>query len=290
MLELLINPKRAEKRPWEMFLVGFFYAGLSVLLVTWIFSRDPVLAKYAPVLIITFTVMFTWPFMYYTIRLEEEKEIHAEGLALLAEHKKALYSLLWLFIGFVVAYSALYVILGPEQNFSAQIETYCMINRPFNFEGCVSQYRYQLGLSETTATGYVTGNRFASILANNIYVLVFTLVFSLIFGAGAIFILAWNASVIAAAIGIFTNSQLRAMPLGLLRYMVHGLPEIAAYFIAALAGGIVSIGVIKHDIKSQHFLNILQDALFLVILALCLLVIAAFIEVYVTPALFSWRL
>ena len=57
------------------------------------------------------------------------------------------------------------------------------------------------------------------IFTNNMYVLIFTLVFSLIFGAGVIFILAWNASVIGAAIGIFTNSSLKALPLGLVRYI-----------------------------------------------------------------------
>jgi uncharacterized membrane protein SpoIIM required for sporulation len=53
----------------------------------------------------------------------------------------------------------------------------------------------------------------------------------LIFGAGAIFILAWNASVIAAAIGIFANSDLSKLPMGVMRYMIHGIPEIGAYFI-----------------------------------------------------------
>jgi len=48
------------------------------------------------------------------------------------------------------------------------------------------------------------------------------LLFSLVFGAGAIFILAWNASVIAGAIGIFTKQSLLEIPIGLARYMIHG--------------------------------------------------------------------
>jgi stage II sporulation protein M len=111
-------------------------------------------------------------------------------------------------------------------------------------------------------------------------------VFSLIFGAGAIFVLAWNASVIAAAVGIFAKSNLSDLPLGIARFMIHGLPEIAAYFIAALAGGIVSVAVIKHDIRSEKFWNILQDSLNLLILAVIVLFIAALIEVFITPKLF----
>jgi uncharacterized membrane protein SpoIIM required for sporulation len=101
-----------------------------------------------------------------------------------------------------------------------------------------------------------------------------------------IFILAWNASVIAAAIGIFTRSELSALPMGVARYMIHGVPEIAAYFAGALAGGIVSVAVIKHDVHSEKFWTILQDSLNLVILSVIILFIAALIEVFITPIIF----
>lgn len=288
MLEMLINPKRAERRAWEMFIIGLFYASLSILLVNWIFSADAVLAKYSGILIITFCVMFSMPFMYYVIKLEEEKDIKMEGsFKLLKEHNKALMSFLWLFLGFIIAFSFWYIVLpssNTSNSFRAQVETYCMINRPSNFNECVEQY----GLSGTgRTTGFLTAReKLVAIFTNNIYVLIFTLVFSLIFGAGAIFILAWNASVIAAAIGIFSKSNLSALPLGVARYMIHGLPEIAAYFIGALAGGIVSVAIIKHEIRSEKFWNILQDSLNLIILAVIVLFIAAIIEVFITPIMF----
>jgi hypothetical protein len=285
MLEMLINPKRAERHPWEMFFIGLVYASLSILLVSWIFSADAVLAKYSGILVITFCVMFSMPFMYYAIKLEEKKDIKIEGtFKLLKEHNKALMGFLWLFLGFIIAFSFWYMVLPSNNNFRAQIETYCMINRPANFNECISQY----GITGTgRTTGFLTAkDKLVAIFTNNIYVLMFTLVFSLIFGAGAIFILAWNASVIAAAIGIFTKSSLSSLPLGVARYMIHGLPEIAAYFIGALAGGIISVAIIKHDIKSEKFWNILQDSLNLIIVAVIVLFIAALIEVFITPILF----
>ena len=97
--------------------------------------------------------------------------------------------------------------------------------------------------------------QFVSILENNLLVMIFTLIFSLLFGAGAIFILAWNASVISASIGIFTKYSRVDIPLGLARYMIHGFPEIAAYFVAALAGGIFGIGVARHGIKNKMFVK-----------------------------------
>jgi uncharacterized membrane protein SpoIIM required for sporulation len=113
-----------------------------------------------------------------------------------------------------------------------------------------------------------------------------SMIASLIFGAGAIFILAWNASVIAAAIGIFTRSNITQLPLGLARYLIHGIPEIAAYFMAALAGGIFSTAVTNHDNKRERFLMIVQDSLNLLVIAIVILIIAGLIEVFITPKLF----
>src|SRR3989344_4689542 len=106
MLEMLINPKKAERRSWEMLFVGFFYSSLSLLLVNWIFAKDAVLSQYSGILIVTFTVMFSIPFVYYTLKLEERKITPQSGtISLLKEHKKALFVFLWLFIGYVLAFS-----------------------------------------------------------------------------------------------------------------------------------------------------------------------------------------
>lgn len=285
MLEMLIGPRKAERRPWEMFFVGAFYASISILLVTWIFSKDSVLAAYSGILVVTFTVMFSLPFVYYLLKFEEKRveESRVGPLQLLKQHRLALWAFLWLFLGFIVAFSFWYILLPTTEGFKAQIETFCIVNRPGNFESCVSQY----GVKGTVQTVFVSNKeRLFLIFTNNIYVLIFTLLFSLIFGAGAIFILAWNASVIAAAIGIFSQSQLSALPLAIARYMIHGMPEIAAYFIAALAGGIVSTAVIRHRFGSEGFWDILQDSLDLIILAVVVLFLAGLVEVFVTPVLF----
>ncbi|MDP1695286.1 MAG: stage II sporulation protein M, partial [archaeon] len=265
--------------------VGLFYAAASLLLVNWVFSADPVLSKYSGILVVTFTVMFSMPFVYYTIKLEENKvDKNTGSISLLKEHKKAIYVFLWLFFGYVVAFSLLYVLMPSTDGFKAQIETFCMINQKADFDRCVTQYTEPIISSTGSSVTHV--DRFLMIFSNNMSVLIFTLVFSLIFGAGAIFILAWNASVIAAAIGIFMKSDLSTFPMAVSRYMIHGLPEIAAYFIVALAGGIVSIAVIKHEVGTRKFWEVLQDSLNLVVLAVIVLVLAALLEVYVTSAIF----
>lgn len=284
MLESLVNPRRLEKGPWKMFFIGILYASLSLLLVKLFFSSDPVLIKYSGLLVVTFSVLFTIPFMYFIIKKDEKTDESIEGIrSVWRVHKDAIYAFVWLFLGFVIAFSFWNIALGHSNLLNAQLQTYCSINSPTNVQACVSQYSNG---STLTPTGSVTGmGRFFSILENNVYVLIFTLIFSLIFGAGAIFILSWNATVIASAIGIFSNYKISEIPAGLMRYMIHGIPEIGAYFIAALSGGILGIGILRHGVKDKRFYHVLENVMLLLFLSLIILVIAALMEVYLTPLL-----
>jgi uncharacterized membrane protein SpoIIM required for sporulation len=284
MIEMLIKPKRAERRPWEMLFIGLFYATASLLLVSFVFGKDSVLREGSGLLLVVFTVICCLPFMYYIIKLEEGKdvEISDEGV-LIKEHSKAIHALIWLFIGLIIGFSFWYILLPEQagQNFNFQIKTFCTINSPTNYNYCLESH----GIS--SVTGSVTGkNVVIGIFSNNIYVLIFTILFSLAFGAGAIFILVWNATVIAAAIGIFAQQNLSNLPFGILRYMIHGIPEISAYFIGALAGGIISVAVIRKDLRNGRQWVILQDSLVLILIAIFVLVISALMEVYLTPLLF----
>jgi len=224
------------------------------------------------------------PFMYYIIKLEEGKDIEiSDSGRLIREHSKAIHALMWLFLGFVVALSFWYIVMPDSagQNFNFQIKTFCAINSPSHYNYCLEEH------GVPAITGAASGtSAFLSIFANNIYVLIFTILFSLAFGAGAIFILVWNASVIAAAIGIFAKGELSGLVFGLFRYMIHGIPEIGAYFIGALAGGIVSVAVIRKDLQGEGMWRILQDSLLMIIIAIVILIAAALMEVYLTPLLF----
>jgi uncharacterized membrane protein SpoIIM required for sporulation len=284
MIEMLMKPKRAERRPWEMFFVGLFYASVALLLVSFVFGKDTVLKDGSGLLLVLFTVLSCLPFMYYIIKLEEGKDIEiSESGKLIKEHSKAIRALMWMFLGFVVAFSFWYIVIPDHagQNFNFQIKTFCAINSPEQFNNCIENHGVPLATGSATRTSAVL-----SIFANNIYVLIFTILFSLAFGAGAIFILVWNASVIASAVGIFSGGKLINLPLGILRYMIHGIPEIGAYFVGALAGGIVSVAIIRKDLRGEGVWKILQDALIMVIIAIVILVLAALMEVYLTPLFF----
>ena len=76
---------------------------------------------------------------------------------------------------------------------------------------------------------------------------IYNSILSVIWGGNDLYFGMECKCVIAAAISIFTRSSLAELRIGLVRYMIHGLPEIAAYFIAAMAGEIISVAVIRHE-------------------------------------------
>ncbi len=285
MIETLLNPRKAERRPWEMLLVGMLWSFIAIIMVNWLFAGNPIFSKHLSILIITFTVMLSMPFMYFMIKLEEREIFNdydgERKNIFVKEHGRAISAFIWLFLGYIIAFSLFYILFpnAVGTNFQAQIEQYCAINMPFRFNDCVSN-------SITTQALRDSNGKVLEIFTNNVYVLIFCIIFSLVFGAGAIFILAWNATVIATAIGIFAKSSIANLPAAIARYMIHGLPEIAAYFIAALAGGIVSVALIRHDIKDQRFWKTMADSLNLIIIALIILILSALIEVFITPQFF----
>jgi len=285
MLEMLYNPKYSEKGPIKMLFIGLVYASLSLILVHYFFSGDIVQVKYSGWLVVLFCVVFSLPFMYFLIKQETDEDEDVEGFwGVMRAHSDALYAFMWLFLGFIIAFAFWFIVLQDFSLLNAQIETYCAINSPGSVETCVQNYDFT---GNVVGTGDMTNSaRFLAILQNNVYVMIFTLVFSLLFGAGAMIILVWNASVIGAAIAMFSKYNISEIPIGVFRYMIHGFPEIAAYFVTALAGGVFGSEIIKNGLKNKKIIRVLENSVIMLFIALIILVVAAIIEVYITPSFF----
>lgn len=274
VLELLVNPKKVTGKPWEMFFIGFVYSFIAAFLALWIFK------DYVSIVMITITVVTAIPVVRNVIKQEEEKDlIIKKEKKLLKEHGKAIMVLLYLFLGFTVSFTILYIFMPSvivEKMFSAQLETIITVQNP------TGSYISSLGIV-------------SRIFLNNIKILLFCIIFSFFYGAGAIFILTWNASVMATAIGAFIRNNLfcakgifdyfQVTIIGLLQYTLHGIPEIAAYFIAALASSMMSFALMKHEFMDKNFKKVLKDIIILIGIALILLSISALVEVFITPIL-----
>ncbi len=273
VLEDLIFPEKAERKPWELFFLGALYASIGMLLSLWIFRSE------SSMIMVLLTVVAVIPLMYKTFKREEKKDtLIYDERSLLKEHGKALKFLICLFFGFIVAYALWFIFLPDHLTstlFRVQLNTINQINSKI------------IGNS-------IENNVIFQIFFNNLRVLFFAILFAFFYGAGAIFILTWNASVIGAAIGDFAKIKLSSLssyfftiPFAIGRYMTHGVFEILAYFVGGLAGGIISVAIINHDINSEKFKVIMRDSLDLIFLSILLLVLAALVEVFITPLAFS---
>jgi uncharacterized membrane protein SpoIIM required for sporulation len=277
VLESLIFPEKAEHNPGELFFLGALYVTVGILLALWIFKSE------ASMIMVLLTVIACIPLVYKTFKREESKDKFIyEERKLLREHGKALKFLMYLFFGFIVAYALWFIFLPNDISsslFKVQLATINQINA-----------KATMGLTGNL----ISNNIFFQILFNNLNVLFFSILFAFFYGAGAIFILTWNGSVVGAAIGDFArtkianvNSYFITIPIAIGRYMTHGFFEILAYFVGGLAGGIISVAIINHDINSDKFKIIMKDSLDLIIISVILLVFAAFVEVFITPLIFS---
>ncbi|MAF35266.1 hypothetical protein CMO91_05465 [Candidatus Woesearchaeota archaeon] len=277
VLEGLVTPMRGERRPLELFALGFLYAIVGLGVSLWVFSEQASMAM------VFFTVIAALPLFYHTMRFEEYREGFAHGHSLL-EHKRVMVFFVFFFMGMLVAFTTAYVLLpSPHAAFGVQDDTIVAVNQ------------------RVTGNAY-SFNALTKIFINNIKVMVFSLLFSFVYGTGALFILTWNASVLGAAAGNFfrqnlaefaastgfakVGAYLSVLSFTVLHYAIHGLPEMLGYFIAGLAGGLLSVSVMRGHHKTAAFDQILRGVLDLVVLSSLVLLGSALIEVYVTPLFF----
>jgi uncharacterized membrane protein SpoIIM required for sporulation len=256
VLERLISLRTAVRNPLAMMIVGGLVS-LSCLVISFLVFNESV-GVFTTFLI---TIAMT-PFMVNLLRWEEEEteqEIaKRRDMNFLSRHKDVLMIYVAFFVGMILSLSLAYIALPSEtveQIFSDQINEINLIRGQF----------LSMGL-------------FQRIVLNNISVLLISFLFSFLFGAGAIFILSWNASVLSTAIGLATKTigGVHGFPLAVLVFFPHGSLEILAYFIGAIAGGIVSAAVARSH--SKHFWDVVKDGLKLVAVAMVLLLIAGMIE------------
>ena len=258
-------------------------AGIIVAL-----SLFPKHASPAMFFITTLAVVY---FVQKIINIEEKAdEKGTSEKAILKHHSKAFAVFMFLFLGFVVSFSLWYVSLPDTGQQGLKTKVFSMQEKTID---CI----------RSSVQGCVTGSgHFQKIFFNNMKVLLITFLFSFFYGAGALFILVWNASVIGAAMGIFMRNSLASVSevfgltalasyfgifsASILRYALHGFFEILAYFVAVLAGGMISLSLLKDGFMTKKFKKVCIDVFVLFCLSTGLVLFAAMVEAYITPLIF----
>jgi stage II sporulation protein M len=266
MLESLINFEEINEKPYLIFLWAFLLTSVAVIVsnhIAFRISTGGVTFNLTGLFAVFFTLIPAIFFVTLMINREERMEErmirkhYTKGFW--ERHEKDTIILLVFFAGTTFAFSLWTLMLGPDA-FQIQADT---INR---IRGGISG----------SFTEDMTA--FQSIALNNLQVMLFSFFFSFMFGAGAIFIIIWNASVLGVFIGQLSQSVAH-IPLVSLNFLPHGIPEIAAYLVAGLAGGLLSAAIIRKN--SAEVLNIVAaDNLKLLLVGIALVFLAAGVEVF----------
>ncbi len=265
MINILFDPKAASRHPVEVLFIGVFYASISILLSSLIFP------SYASLISVFFTSFACFYMIQGMMNQEEAKEwVGVSENELLREHMPFLILFLSLFLGIVISFFLFTYVLPVER-----VEDVFMMQKE---------------VSEGIKAMSVTGNavnmaNFEVIFFNNIKVLVFSFFISLVYGAGAIFVITWNASIMGYVLGMIVKTHgIHLLPVALVKYFIHGIPEMFAYLTIILAGGIVYSALIKGDFKiSERRKKIVFDTSILALISIGLIFVSALIEVLISP-------
>jgi uncharacterized membrane protein SpoIIM required for sporulation len=270
MFESLLRLKDFEKRPGRMFVWMFAWSVLITSISIFISSQVSVRSVSSGFIFDTsglFAVLFIIiPSSYFMVKLIKREE-RIEEKDIEEFHKRSFWDrhliyiilLLVFFAGVTLTFAVWQFFLDP--NF-------------FQIQNMV--IKQIQGTTGALTKGSLLD--FSRILTNNFQVMIFAFMFSLFFGAGAIFILVWNASILGIVIGRMSETLLH-IPWEGSGFVMHGLFEIGGYIIAGLAGSIISAAVLRKN-GSAVLKAIFIDSLKLLALAIICIVAGAFIEVY----------
>lgn len=131
---------------------------------------------------------------------------------------------------------------------------------------------------------------FGPILAHNLVALLTFLFFALLYRAGAVFAVVWNASVWGAIFGVTTTQASVAGETTLMTAskllcctMPHLVAEAVAYILSAMAGMFLSKAMLKYRWSDAKFYQVLRACTVILLLALGTLLLAACLESQVAP-------
>jgi uncharacterized membrane protein SpoIIM required for sporulation len=272
MLESFVHFKEINDRPWLIFIWGFVICTVAILISAQLWFQvniSNVSVNLTGLFAVIFTIIPSVFFVTLMIKREEALEEdyikkHYHESKFFERHVRDFVIFLYFFAGVTLAFAFWYMILSGD-TFIVQV---AKINQMRGLGGAATSIH----------------PNFSAILANNLNVMFFSFMFSFILGAGAVFIIVWNASILGVAIGKDAASIIDIPAISSL-YVLHGVPEIAGYIAAALAGGLISAAIIRRH-GSKVLSKVLYDALMIIMFAVFSVVCGAFIEA--STGLYFW--
>lgn len=274
MLESIISPGTAERNPWDVAFLGFIVSSFAVWIgyyMTDFIPADP------SMLALAITVMALAPLVYRILVIEEVKEECADHHSLhgfITRHMDVIGVYSFLFIGLVASFAFWYAVLPAEASgMPSSSEVFGLQS------DAVQGVQHKIsGAATSPVPEAVRQEHFTQLYNNNLQVMWLCFLASFLFGAGGLWLMAWNSSTIGVYIGVAIKEnfvQGISLPFGI---SMWAIPEVLAYAVAAIAGGIISVAITRHHFKSEKFWLTVFDAMLFMLIALFLVFIGAYVE------------
>lgn len=254
VLEQMFKARWLEQRPLYAFFLGLLYAIIGIISSRLIFPNS------SSVMSVAFASILLIPSLNILLSDEENREIREQKLSLrilLRDHVDVFEIYFFMFLGVFVIFSSAALFMSEAYTLHA-----------FSNQLAVAGYTGQA----TFIDGYTL-----SIFTNNLLVLFVCFLLSLVYGAGSVLFLVWNASVWGVVFG-FAFKTPAAFAVEILPIMPHMLGETTAYVSAAIVGGVVSKAVLREKMFSTKFNHIITDAGIFLGFAVVVIFLAAIIE------------
>ena len=258
MLEQFLESDKIKKHALNIFVLGIAYVVLGYLISAYFFKESVSVA-----MLFTAT-LFLVPAIYNILAIEEKIESRQGSKNFFQNHKDIFKIYFFLFLGIFVAF----IILGNYSNLDV-----------FQYQNNFLDLRGNLEMENVPPSF----ENVLGFISQNLLVVIIAFVLSIFYGAGALFLIVLNASVFAAFIHYIIQQTGKFSLFGL--FLIHLVPELSGFLLAAISGGVVSRAIMSEKFGTDKFRNVMKDALILLLMAGILIVIAAFLEVYVSGPL-----
>jgi len=286
VLESLFEGESVVKHPLSALLLGFVFSSVSMWIAFFSFPAS------TSILAISFITIAAVPMIHRVFLMEEKKTLRLNGLkdSFLARNFEIVKIYTWFSVGIIAAYALWFVIL-PEETSS-----FCIAgNKCIPVPSQKAVFKEQTGaLSKISAMAPVRKNGIAKatqkaggicgqsfwcwfelIFSNNSSLMLLAVLLSFLFGAGALFLISWNASILGTLVG---QNILAKNHLAFIGLMPHGIPEFAGFFMGAISGGMISVALSQRKYCPREFEVIAMDSFVMLLLALFSLFVGAAVE------------
>ncbi len=285
VLESLFEGESVVKHPFSALFMGFVFSSISLWIAFFSFPGS------ASILSISFIVIAAVPMIHYVFVKEEEESVKVRGKKRsFVERNFDLIKIYSLFSIGVIASYAIWFLLLPAESSSFCFEANTCFSVPAQ-EAVFKEQRIVLGkiseiaggnsVAKATQSGGACGGDFWCwfnlIFSNNSSLMLLAVLLSFLFGAGALFLITWNASIVGVLIGQNAAAKYHWT---FLQLMPHGIPEFAGYFMGAISGGMISVALTKKKSCPREFELVARDSFILLLLALFSLFVGGAIEAF----------